>query len=257
MPLPQLDIQGPIARITLQRPEVANKLAPEDLLALRHHLRTVNEQSDVRVLVLQAQGRHFCSGYDIADMLNSQRPGQGFGDMVDALAACRPVTIAAIQGGVFGGGTDMALACDFRVGVPQARIFMPAARLGLHFYQSGMQRFISRLGLNMAKRLFLTAEALDSSAMHACGFLTHLVEEGQLETAVNALADTLIRMAPLALLGMKDSLNQLAAASGDAKAAADLAALIEQRVQRTIASQDLQEAIDAWQQRREPVFRGL
>jgi len=68
------------------------------------------------------------------------------------------VTIAAINGGVYGGGTDLSLACDFRLGSTAANMFMPAAKLGLHFYPGGMVRYVTRLGLNQAKRLFLTAE---------------------------------------------------------------------------------------------------
>lgn len=250
---PQLAIDGAIARITLARPGAANRLLPEDLPVLTAHVQAVNATVDrpdgVRVLVLQATGRHFCGGYEITEVARSQRPGAGFGDMVDAVEQCRAVTIAAIQGGVFGGATDMALACDFRVGGPAARMFMPAARLGLHYYQSGLERFVTRLGLDMAKRLFLGAEALDAEAMHRCGFLTHWAEGPDIAPAVNALAATLASMAPLALLGMKTSLNQIARQQADATA---LAAA----VQRTVASDDLREAALAWQEKRPPVFSG-
>ena len=132
MTTPSLDISGAIARITLQRPEAANKLAPEDITALRAHLREINAADGVRVLILQSAGKHFCSGHDLAELAANPRSGNGFGDMVDALAACRPVTIAAVQGGAFGGGADLALACDFRVGGPQSRVRVPPVQLGLH-----------------------------------------------------------------------------------------------------------------------------
>ena len=72
------------------------------------------------------------------------------------LEMARPVTVAALHGGVYGGATDLALACDFRVGAHGIDMFMPAARLGLHYYRSGLERYVSRLGLDNAKRLFLT-----------------------------------------------------------------------------------------------------
>ena len=155
---PELLIQGACASITLRRPEVANKLLPEDLIVLRRQIDEVNASPAVLVLTLQAVGKHFCSGYDIGEIANSQNEGSSFGEMVDAIENCRPVTIAAIQGGVFGGATDMALACDFRVGGANSQMFMPAARLGLHFYRSGLERYVTRLGLDTAKRLFLSCE---------------------------------------------------------------------------------------------------
>src|SRR3546814_17754360 len=84
--------------------------------------------------------------------------------------------MSAIVGVEYGGGTDLSLACDFRVGTPAANMFMPAAKLGLHFYPGGMSRYISRLGLNQAKRLFLTAEKIEAEEMLRIGFLTELVD---------------------------------------------------------------------------------
>jgi len=249
--LPTLHIEGPVAFLTLRRPEAANKLVPEDLPELVRLVETVNRSPEVLVLVLRSEGKYFCSGYDISEgASSSQTEGRSFGDMVDALENCRAVTIAAVHGGVFGGATDLVLACDFRVGVRGAEMFMPAARLGLHYYQSGMERYVSRLGLDTAKRLFLTAEKLDGPAMRDCGFLTQLVDDAQaLDAEVLRLRTTLAGMAPLALLGMKKHLNQIARGSADA-------ASIQREVQRTVASEDLAEGGRAWREKRLPVFKG-
>ncbi len=248
---PTLAVEGPVARITLRRPEAANKLTPDDLPVLIDHVQTVNRRPEVLVLVLGAEGRHFCSGFDISEVAaRSQSEGRSFGEMVDVFENCRAVTIAAVHGGVYGGATDLVLACDFRVGVRAAEMFMPAARLGLHYYQSGMERYVSRLGLDMAKRLFLTAERLDGTAMRDCGFLTHLVDEAAaLDAEVQSLCTTLAGMAPLALLGMKKHLNQIARGTADA-------ASIRHEVQRTVASEDLAEGGRAWREKRKPVFHG-
>lgn len=246
---PQLLIQGASASITLRRPEVANKLQPEDLGVLRAHIAQINATPSVLVLILQSEGKHFCSGYDIAEIGNSQKKGSSFGEMVDDLEQCRAVTIAAVQGGVFGGATDMALACDFRVGGANSQMFMPAAKLGLHFYQSGLERYVTRLGLDTAKRLFLTAEKLDSQAMKACGFLTHKVDGAAIEAEVEQLRRTLCGMAPLALLGMKKHLNAIARGQTDAAA-------IAAAVQATVNSADLQEGGAAWKEKRAPQFQG-
>lgn len=246
---PELLIQGACASITLRRPEVANKLMPEDLIVLRRQLKEVNANPDVLVLTLQAAGKHFCSGYDIGEIANSQNEGSSFGEMVDAIENCRPVTIAAIQGGVFGGATDMALACDFRVGGSNSQMFMPAARLGLHFYLSGLERYVTRLGVDTAKRLFLSGEKLQAQAMKDCGFLTDLVADPEISERVAQLQTTLAGMAPLALLGMKKHLNAIARGVHD-KASIDAA------VQATIESADLKEGGAAWREKREPQFTG-
>ena len=246
---PELQLHNHVATITLKRPDVANRLAPEDLPVLIAHVQRVNELDDVRVLVLRSEGKYFCSGYDISEVQNSQEKGSSFGEMVDAIEQCRAVTIGVIHGGVYGGATDMALACDFRVGSPSAEMFMPAARLGLHFYQAGLERYVTRLGVDTAKRLFLTCERLDSAEMKACGFLTHLVEPDALNLTVARLTETLSAMAPLPLFGMKKHLNLIARGQHDPAA-------IAQDVFQTVHSDDLKEGGTAWREKRKPVFKG-
>ena len=246
---PQLQLQQDVAYITLSRPSMANKLAAEDLPELIQHVETVNRNPDIRVLILQSEGKHFCSGYDISDIKNSQHSGSSFGEMVDAFEQCSAVTIAALQGGVYGGATDLALACDFRVGSERANMFMPAARLGLHFYAQGMERYVTRLGLDTAKRLFLTCEHLQAAEMKACGFLTHLCAPEALNDTVAQLSDTLRAMAPLAVRGMKKHLNLIARQQHDPQA-------IQREVERTLHSRDLTEGGLAWKEKRTPVFTG-
>lgn len=246
---PALAVDGHVATLTLRRPAVANRLAAADLPVLRAHVDAVNRAEGVLVLLLRAEGRHFCSGFDIADMAASQTEGAGFGDMVDALEDCRAVTVAAVQGGVYGGATDIALACDFRVGSEAAQMFMPAARLGLHFYESGLRRYVERLGLDTAKRLFLTGETLDARAMREIGFLTHLVTPEALDGAVQALVAQLAGMAPLALLGMKRHLNRIARGTLPEGA-------VREATLRTLASDDLREGQLAWKEKRPARFTG-
>lgn len=246
---PTLELDGSLARITLRRPRLANRLEIEDLQTLREQLRQINANQAIRVLLLQAEGRHFCSGFNIGAV-----PGVDAGTLFEALAndweAARPITVAAIQGGVYGGATDLALACDFRLGLARSEMFVPAARLGLHFYRGGMQRYVSRLGLQWAKRVLLAGETLNGPAMLASGFFDRMLEEpADLEAATQQLLEQLLAMAPLALLGMKKHLNAIARAELDVIA-------LQQDIARANASDDLAEGVAAWGERRTPRFTG-
>jgi enoyl-CoA hydratase/carnithine racemase len=244
---PQLQIDGAVATLTLRRPQQANRLEPTDLLAISEHVALVNATPGVLVLRIEATGKTFCAGYDIGQ-IGGTRP-VAFEDMVNALEDAHPVTLVLLQGGVYGGATDLALACDFRLGSTDTEMFMPAARLGLHFYRRGLERYVSRLGVDQAKRLFLTAERIDAQEMRAIGFLTHLVPPDTLRSSADQLAATLAGMAPLALLGMKRHLNRIARGALDAD---DL----RRDIERSAASHDLLEGRAAWAEKRSPHFSG-
>lgn len=247
---PELVIDGRVATMTLRRPAQANRLEIEDLQRILEHFERVNANPEVLVLRVAASGRSFCSGFNIGSVGTAGvDAGALFAAVADAAEALRPVTIAAIQGGAYGGATDLALACDFRIGTPACEMFVPAARLGLLFYRSGQERYVSRLGLGVAKRLLLLADKFDAQQMLDCGFLDRLVPPDALDAQVDQLTATLAGMAPLALLGMKKHLNRIARGALDtADFACDLA--------RADASEDLREGQLAWQQRRAPSFRG-
>lgn len=244
---PAFEVAGAIATITLRRPDVANRLEPEDLETLRGFIREVNARREVLVLRLCAQGRHFCAGFNIGSVADGNT-GEHFEALANELERARPVTIAAINGGVYGGATDLALACDFRIGVETTQMFVPAARLGLLFYRGGLQRYVSRLGLNAAKKLLLTAATFDAAQMLACGFLDTVVAPAALHEEVERLSGELAGMAPLALLGMKKHLNRIASGTLDEDE-------FGRDVAQADASQDLREGALAWKEKRKPVFR--
>jgi len=246
---PALELAHPLATLTLRRPSSANRLEPDDLAAVVMHVAAVNRDPGILVLQVRGEGKYFCSGYDIASLAAQAGNPVGFEEMVDAVEAARPVTIAVVHGGAYGGGTDLALACDFRIGTHAAEMFMPAARLGLHYYRGGLERYVTRLGVDTAKRLFLTGERLDAQSMRACGFLTDLTPADELEASVGRLTDALTAMAPLALLGTKKHLNKIARGALEIEELrADIA--------RAAASEDLREGAAAWAAKRPPKFTG-
>ncbi|WP_457445851.1 enoyl-CoA hydratase/isomerase family protein [Roseateles sp. P5_E4] len=246
---PLLEVADGVARITLRRPRQANRLAVDDLDTLGGFIEVVHANDAVRVLVLAGEGRHFCSGFDLG-ALGAVDAGARFGELADALEAARPITIARLHGGVYGGAADLALACDFRLGVPAVEMFVPAARIGLHFYAGGLQRFVDRLGLATAKQVLLAGRTLDAAALLGCGYLDQLLPDvATLDAALQALADELQGMAPLALLPMKQHLNAIAAGRLDAKQLA--ADIVKAR-----DSADLAEGQAAWAGKRPARFKG-
>jgi enoyl-CoA hydratase/carnithine racemase len=242
--------------IRLNRPRQHNRIEPGDLAVLRETLERIEHDTEVRVLVLTGTGKSFSSGYHIGALIERKREAQpqgnaddSFETVVDRLEALRVPTIAALQGSVYGGATDLALACDFRIGVSGMRMLMPAARLGIVYYPSGIERYVSRLGVAAAKRLFLSAEPIEAEEMRRIGYLDAIVTPDDLPARVDALAATLAANAPLALAGLKQAINGVAAGR------LDRAALGAARA-RAADSADHAEALKAWSEKRKPVFTG-
>ena len=121
----------------------------------------------------------FCSGYDLGSIpagqgraAASETHKDSFETVMDRLEAMRMPTLCALNGGVYGGATDMALACDFRLGVKGMRFFMPAARFGLHYYPGGLRRYTQKVSPSFAKRAFLLSEEFADEDLLRVGYLT-------------------------------------------------------------------------------------
>ena len=246
------------ATIRLNRPRQHNRIEPDDLAVLRETFARIDDDPGVRVLVLTGTGKSFSSGYHIGALVerhaakpgNADEPGSdSFERTVDRLEALRVPTIAALNGSVYGGSTDLALACDFRIGVEGMRMLMPAARLGIVYYPSGIERYVARLGIGAAKKLFLTAQPIDTQEMLRIGYLDECVPAADLAARVDALAAILAGNAPLALAGLKRAINEIAGGRLDRTELAAARA-------RCAASEDHAEALHAWGEKRAPVFRG-
>jgi enoyl-CoA hydratase len=251
---PALEILGARATIRLNRPKHLNRLQAEDLDALSRLFDRIEADAAIRVLVLTGTGRAFSAGYDlnsVAERAVSEREEQSAGSafevVVNRLEDLGVPTICRLNGGVYGGATDLALACDFRIGVDTAEMFMPAARLGLHYYKSGIARYVSRLGADNAKKLFLTAEKISAPEMLRIGYLTAMVPMESLDEEVDKLASVLAGNAPIAMRGMKRAINEIARGKFD-EAAADL------RHRESMRSAEIKEGIRAFSEKRPPQF---
>ena len=252
---PILTLDDGRALVRLNRPREHNRLEPDDLAALRDIFDRVDTDTSIRVLVITGTGKSFSSGFHIGALAERESGKHRADDpdmlakTVDRLEALRVPTIAALNGGVYGGATDLALACDFRIGVTGMRMFMPAARLGIVYYPSGLRRYVNRLGLGPAKRLFLTAEPIETDDLKSIGYLDEVVAPDRLMPRVEALAATISANAPMAVAGNKRALNDIAAGTFDIEA-------INAMRRTCAASEDYKEGLKAWAEKRKPAFNG-
>lgn len=207
--VPGLDYDGPAAVIQLRRPREHNRIDPADIGVIRGHLDAIRQRSESRVVVFTASGQQtFSSGYTIQAIIDTL--DHRFEDLLDVIEDYPLPTICALNGSVYGGGTDLALCCDFRIGVRGVRMFMPAAKFGLHYYPGGLRRFVTQLGLTQAKRIFLTAQTIGDEDMNRIGFLTELVQREQLDATVRGYVEAIAACEPLAVVSMKRQMNAIA-----------------------------------------------
>ncbi len=245
-----LQINESIATITLNIPSRHNSLAGEEIELLRQHLTQVEKDSQVRVLIITGTGdRTFCSGAALNQLGSGSISGELFAELTDQLAEISIPTICSFNGSAYGGGSEIGLACDFRIGIEGMRLFVPPARIGLCYPVNGIQRFVSVLGVNMAKRLLISSEEFNAEELLSAGYLTHLVTPQERLSKTNELAERMAGYAPLALKSMKNICNQASLSQLDKEAANIIA-------QACNNSNDLKEGFKALAEKRPPIFKG-
>jgi enoyl-CoA hydratase/carnithine racemase len=253
--LPTVSIAGAVATLRFNRPAQRNSLRDADLRALLDSLARLDADASVRVVVLSAstQGQPrpvFCAGYDVAGFGDGDQGPRLFEQVADAVESLRPITVCALNGSVYGGATDLVLACDLRVGLAGSEWRMPAAAIGLHYAPGGLRRYVSRLGLNEAKRAFLTAQAVPIERLQQQGLFDQVVDAAAFDGALQTLVAQVAALAPLAAQATKRSLNEIAC--GDF----NRAQLLE-REATTLRSADFAEGRAALAEKRTPTFRGV
>lgn len=247
--MPSLRVSQGVARIQLHRPQLHNRFEPADIEALSTMLGELAGQKGVRVLILTARGPSFSSGFDL-DTLSSPRAVEcatAFAAMCDLIEALPFPTVCGLNGNVYGGATDLALACDFRIGVEGCGLQMSPARLGIQYYYSGLRRYVERLGLSEAMRLFLVGEQVDAATMLRIGFLNEICAPDALEARLDAVTGMLVQRSPASLRGLKASLNSFCRGAANPEE-------INRGFVASLTSADAQEGLAAWFARRRPEF---
>lgn len=240
---PLLQRAGDCVRITLNRPAEHNRVDPADVDALLPLLAGMHEAPPRALVIAGAGERTFSSGYTlhaIVDELDSR-----FERMLDLVETLPCPTVAAIGGSVYGGATDLALCCDLRIGVPGIRMFVPAARFGLHYYPGGLRRYVARLGLSAASRLMLTAMTIEADEMLRIGFLGEIAERAALEDRVEARLAEIDQTEPRVVAQMKRHLLALAQRRADEPEAIALQASMAQATADSLRSPELRARLQA------------
>lgn len=255
----RVEDRGAVLEVTIDRPERRNSLTPDVISALMALLATARDDRDLRAVLITGAGeKAFCAGFDI-EMITSVG-GSDTGserDLVDKLATTvrqLPVpVVAAVNGAAVGAGCDLAVACDIRLGGPNARFGMPPARLGILYGWKGVERLIDTVGPAAAKEMLLTGSLIDAERALNIGLLSAVVATDRLLAEARAITDILAANAPLSVAASKRMVDLLARPGELAEADHAVLADIQAEVWN---SEDALEGARAYRERRPPDFKG-
>jgi len=254
----RLSIEGSLAIITMSRPDALNALNGKVLRELKDALTTVRKNRDVRAVIITGEGSAFVAGADIKEMQAlAEKPeairaftdfGQGVLKDIETLP--QPV-IAAINGFALGGGLELALACDVRLASSDARLGFPEVGLGIFPGLGGTQRAARLIGRGAASELVFTGDPISADEAARLGLVNHIVPPAQLMAEARKLAGRIASRAPVAVAKAKAAIHASQQLSLDEGLAFEV-----DRVAETFATPDRVEGMQAFVEKRKPVFTG-
>jgi len=255
-----LDIQrqGPVARVFLNRPEVRNAFNDGVIAELSAAFHELGADPTLRAIVLGGQGKAFCAGADLAWMRTmagytweqNRADAQALADMLWTLYACPLPVVGRIHGDCYAGGLGLAAVCDVLVAAEGAQFCLSEARLGLLPATIGPY-VVRALGEQAARRYFTTAERFDAARAHALGFVHELVTADALDARVDEIVAALVANGPEAVKACKRLVQDVAGRPIDAVLRAETA----RRIADIRASDEGREGVQAFLNKREPAWR--
>ena len=255
-----IEPQGAVDWVTLNRPEQLNTLNPQLLRELNDYFVSLERNYAVRVVVLRGAGRAFCAGLDMKAeggtpldagsdaLLRSQRE---FSGLVMRMRRCPQPIIGLLHGHAAGGGFSIALGCDVRIAAAGTKMNCAFIKIGLSGCEMGASYHLPRLvGTSVAAELLYTGRFIDAERALRVGLVSDVVPADQLEAAGRALAEDMIATAPLGLRLTKECFW----AAVDGNDLASVVAMEDRNQVLTVANGDLAAGIQAFLQKRRPVY---
>lgn len=250
-------VENGVAWITLNRPEAANALSVTLLNELQQLLRELKFAKNVRTVIVTGSGEKvFCAGADLKERagMNETEVRQTVAlirDTINAFEQLPQPVICALNGSAFGGGLELALACDIRVAADHALLGLTETSLAIIPGAGGTQRLPRLVGVGKAKELIFTAKRISAMEALDIGLVEHVVPRDQLLLKANELAQQIAQNGPIAVVQAKLAINR----GLDVDLATGLK--IEQMAYEvTIPTKDRLEALAAFKEKRTPVYKG-
>ncbi len=234
-----------------------NAISRAALAEFEQRVERVSRGHATRAVILTGAGeRAFCAGADLKERAGmSEAEVRGFlaqlGRVLRAMERSDCVFIAAINGAALGGGTELALACDFRVAAPTAELGLTEVQLGIIPGGGGTQRLPRLVGPARAKDLILTGRRINAAEALAIGLVQRLAPEGRLLEVAHGLAEQVGANAPLAVAAAKHAIDEGLVMSLD-----EALALEQRHYEKVLTSEDRLEGLAAFGEKRPPRFRG-
>ena len=206
-----VSVNGPVATLTLNRPDKRNAVRMSMWAAINAHVTALTEDPEVRILVVKGAGDHFCAGADISELTNG--PGGEYArvnwNAEEALANFPGPTIAMIRGNCVGGGVSIATACDIRIASTDSIFGITPAKLGIVYPTNALERAVRLLGASATKHLMYSGELIDAQRALRIGLIDELLEPDALEDRVAQLVATLVERSALTQVASKAMIDEV------------------------------------------------
>jgi methylglutaconyl-CoA hydratase len=250
-------IDGHVATVTLNRPEVRNAFNDLMIAELTQVFRDLDENDNVRVIVLAANGLAFCAGADLHWMKKmagysheeNRADAAQLAEMLRTVFICSKPVVAKVQGDCYAGGVGLAAACDIVIASEQTNFCLSEVRLGL-IPATISPYVIKAMGEHAARRYFLTAERFTAREAHRIGFAHEVVAADALDATTNAIVDALVANGPHAVAKAKRLVRDVADASLTDALIADTA----ERIADIRSSDEGREGVRAFLEKRKPAW---